>query len=398
MNFFAKQIKKLLDASEKHFEKGGKLQRYHPVYEATRTFFFIPGHTALSRPHVRDGLDLKRLMSFVILALLPHFFFGVYNAGYQANLGSGLPIDFIAVMTRGLVLVLPLVVVSYGVGLFWEGLFAMVRRHAISEGFLVTGLLYPLILPPTMPLWQAAIGITFGVVIGKEVFGGTGRNLVNPALTARAFVFFSYPLSMTGDSVWVAVSKGVGNVPDAVSGATALAVSAAVTNPSTVETHLTQAGFTFEKLFFGLYPGSIGETSALLCLIGAVFLCVTGIASYRIIVGGILGVLATGYLLNALAGPSSSPYMSLKPIYHLVMGGFAFGIAYMATDPVSGPGMNGSRWLYGFLIGMLTVIIRVFNPAYPDGVMLAILFMNLFAPLLDYIEIKTKLRKRIPNV
>ncbi len=398
MNPFARQMKRLLDSVEKHFEKGGRYHRYHPVYEATRTFFFIPGHTAPSRPHVRDSLDLKRLMSFVILALLPHFLFGSYNAGYQARLAEGLPLGAMQVMTRGLLLVLPLVVVSYAVGLFWEGIFAMIRRHPISEGFLVTGLLYPLILPPTVPLWQAAVGITFGVVIGKEVFGGTGRNLVNPALVSRAFLFFSYPLSMTGDSIWVAVRHGASNVPDAVTGATALAVSATVSGSASVEHQLAQAGFTFERLFFGLYPGSIGETSALLCLMGALFLCLTGIASYRIIVGGIAGVLGTGYLLNVLAGPASSPYLSLSPFYHLVMGGFAFGIAYMATDPVTGPGMNGSKWLYGFLIGVLTVVVRVFNPAYPDGVMLAILFMNLFAPLLDYLEIKIKLRKRIPNV
>ncbi len=398
MNLLAKQIQSMLDRVEKHFEKGGKFHRYYPVYEATRTFFFIPGHSTAGRPHVRDSLDLKRLMSFVILALVPHFLFGVYNAGYHARLASGLSTDFLPVAGKGLVLVLPLVVVSYAVGLFWEGLFAMIRRHNISEGFLVTGLLYPLVLPPTLPLWQAAIGISFGVVIGKEVFGGTGRNLVNPALTARAFVFFSYPLSISGDKVWVAVSEGAKRLPDAVSGATALAVSAAVTVPSSVESRLAEAGFTLEKLFFGLYPGSIGETSTLLCLIGGIFLCVAGIASYRIMIGGVLGVLGTGYLLNLLAGPGSSPYLSLDPVYHLVMGGFAFGIAYMATDPVTGPGMNGSRWLYGFLIGALTVIVRVFNPAYPDGVMLAILFMNLFAPLMDFVEIKIKLRKRIPNV
>ena len=393
-----KWIKNLLDASEKHFEKGGRFHTFYPVYEATRTLFFIPGHTTASKPHVRDGLDLKRLMSFVIIALLPHFFFGVYSSGYFSNMNAGQPLDFSSVVIRGLVIVMPLVVVSYGVGLFWEGLFAMVRRHNISEGFLVTGLLYPLILPPTLPLWQAALGISFGVIIGKEVFGGTGRNLVNPALTARAFLFFSYPLSMTGDSVWISVRKGVESLPDAISGATALGISAATAAPLTVEANLAKAGFTLKNLFLGFYPGCIGETSTLLCLVGAVFLCLTGVASYRIMVGGVAGVLATGFMLNLLAGPSSSPYFMLNPLYHLVMGGFAFGIAYMATDPVTGPGMNRSKWIYGFLIGALTVIIRVLNPAYPDGVMLAILFMNLFAPLLDYIEIKIKLGKRIQNV
>ncbi|MBU1170491.1 MAG: NADH:ubiquinone reductase (Na(+)-transporting) subunit B [Proteobacteria bacterium] len=393
-----KWLKDLFDSQKKHFEKGGKFERFYPLYEANRTLFFIPGHTAPSRPHVRDGLDLKRLMSFVIIALLPHFFFGVYNAGYFANLNSGLPLDLVSVMQRGFVIVLPLVIVSYGVGLFWEGLFSVIRKHAISEGFLVTGLLYPLILPPTLPLWQAAVGITFGVIIGKEVFGGTGKNLVNPALTARAFVFFAYPVTMSGDSVWIASKAGATHVADAVSGATALAVSAAAAGPAPVEQSLAKAGFTLKTLFWGMYPGCIGETSTFLCIIGALFLCLTGIASYRIIVGGIIGVLAMGLFLNFIAQPSSSPYMSLNPLYHLVMGGVAFGITYMATDPVTGPGMNRSKWIYGFFIGVLTVIIRIFNPAYPEGAMLAILFMNMFAPLFDYIEIKVKLKKRIPNV
>lgn len=393
-----KWIQKLLDAQQKHFERGGRLERFHPVYEATRTFFFIPGLTTKIRPHVRDGLDLKRLMSFVIIALIPHFFFGVYNAGYFSNLNSGMPLDFVSVMTRGLILAIPLVIVSYGVGLFWEGLFSIIRGHNISEGFLVTGLLYPLILPPSIPLWQAAVGITFGVIIGKEVFGGTGRNLLNPALTSRAFLFFCYPVAMSGDKVWIAQKAGTTPVADAVSGATALAISAASTGAVRVEDALAQAGLTFKTLFWGLHPGCLGETSAFLCLMGAIFLSVTGVANYRVIVGGVIGVLATGLLVNLIAGPDSSPSMHLNPFYHLVMGGVAFGIAYMATDPVTGPGMNRSRWIYGFLIGMLTVVIRIFNPAYPEGAMLAILFMNIFAPLLDYIEIKVKLRKRIPNV
>lgn len=393
-----KWIKTLLNSQKKHFEKGGRFQAFYPLYEATRTFFFIPGHTTPSRPHVRDGLDLKRLMSFVIIALLPHFFFGVYNAGYFSNQQSGLPLDFVSVMIRGSVLVLPLVIVSYGVGLFWETLFAVIRKHTISEGFLVTGLLYPLILPPTLPLWQAAVGITFGVIIGKEIFGGTGKNLVNPALTARAFLFFAYPITMSGDSVWIAAKAGAGKVADAVSGATALAVSAAATGSVPIEQTLAKAGFTFKTMFWGFHPGCIGETSAFLCIVGGVFLCLAGIANYRIIVGGVAGVLVMGLFLNLIARPSSPPFWMINPFYHLVMGGVAFGITYMATDPVTGPGMNRSKWIYGFCIGALTVIIRIFNPAFPEGAMLAILFMNIFAPLLDYIEIKVKLRKRIPNV
>lgn len=391
-------IKKLFDSQKHHFEKGGRLERFHPLYEANRTLFFIPGLTTESGPHVRDGLDVKRFMTFVIVALMPLFLFGVYNTGYYSQLASGDSVNFFPVITRGMIVVMPLLIVSYTVGLFWEGLFAVVRGHNISEGFLVTGLIFPLTLPPTVPLWQAAVGISFGVVIGKEIFGGSGRNLFNPALTARAFMFFAYPVSMSGDKVWVAVKSGAAAGVDAVSGATPLAVTMTVEKGKEITGALTEAGYTPFDLFFGFYPASIGETSAFLCLLGAVFLCMTGIANYRIIVGGVAGVLITGGLLNLFAGPEASPWLSLNPVYHLIMGGFAYGIAFMATDPVSAPGMNGSRWVYGFLIGALTVIVRVFNPAYAEGAMLAILFMNLFAPLLDYIELKVKLRKRIPNV
>lgn len=391
-------LKKLFDARKKDFEKGGKLEKFHPIYEANRTLFFIPGNTTKTGPHVRDGLDTKRFMSFVILALLPLFLFGVYNTGYYSNLSSGGPLDFYSVMFRGMVAVMPLMIVSYSVGLAWEGLFAIVRGHNISEGFLVTGLIFPLILPPTIPLWQAAVGISFGVVIGKEIFGGSGRNLFNPALTARAFMFFAYPVTMSGDKVWIAGGASVPAGVDAVSGATPLAVSMTTHSPDTITAALDKAGYSLSDLFFGFYPGCIGETSTLLCIIGGLFLCITGIANYRIIAGGIIGVVTAALLLNTFAKTGSSPWLSLSPVYHLLMGGFAFGIAFMATDPVSAPGINESRWFYGFSIGALTVIMRVFNPAYAEGTMLAILFMNLFAPLLDYIAMKTKLRKRIPNV
>lgn len=391
-------LKKLFDARKKDFEKGGKLEKFHPIYEANRTLFFIPGNTTKTGPHVRDGLDTKRFMSFVILALLPLFLFGVYNTGYYSNLSSGGPLDFYSVMFRGMVAVMPLMIVSYSVGLAWEGLFAIVRGHNISEGFLVTGLIFPLILPPTIPLWQAAVGISFGVVIGKEIFGGSGRNLFNPALTARAFMFFAYPVTMSGDKVWIAGGTSVPAGVDAVSGATPLAVSMTTHSPDTITAALDKAGYSLSDLFFGFYPGCIGETSTLLCIIGGLFLCITGIANYRIIAGGIIGVVTAALLLNTFAKTGSSPWLSLSPVYHLLMGGFAFGIAFMATDPVSAPGINESRWFYGFSIGALTVIMRVFNPAYAEGTMLAILFMNLFAPLLDYIAMKTKLRKRIPNV
>ena len=307
-------------------------------------------------------------------------------------------LDFSTVFFQGALIVLPLVMVSYAVGFFWEILFASLRKHPISEGFLVTGLLFPLTLPPSVPLWQAAVGISFGVVIGKEVFGGTGRNIFNPALTGRAFLFFAYPTKMSGDSVWVAAGSFAKEAVDAVSSATPLAFSNLAVAGDNIESVLEKAGFTVTKLFLGGYPGSIGGTSALCCLVGAIILVLAGVASYRIIAGGILGVYITGLVLNLFAGPQANPWMALPPFYHLIMGGFAFGIAYMATDPVSAPGMDHVKWIYGFAIGTLTVLIRVFNPAYPEGVMMAILFMNLFSPLLDHIEIKFKLKNRILNV
>jgi Na+-transporting NADH:ubiquinone oxidoreductase subunit B len=393
-----KFIKNIFDSQRKHFDKGGKWEKFYPVFEATETFFFIPDHVTHKGPHVRDSLDVKRFMSFVILALIPPLFFGIYNAGYQSCVVSGHTPDFITAFSNGLFIVLPLIVVSYGVGFFWEFLFAIVRKHSISEGLLVTGLLFPLTLPPTIPLWQAAVGISFGVVIGKEIFGGTGRNFLNPALTGRAFIFFAYPAQMSGDTVWTVMCTLKDNAVDTFSGATPLAISTLTETYGKVEVALEKAGFTFTKLLLGTHPGSIGETSALLCFIGAVILIAVGIASYRIIIGGVLGVLVTGFLLNLVASDTSLPWLSMNPFYHLVMGGFAFGITYMATDPVSAPGMQTARWIYGFAIGALTVLIRVFNPAYPEGVMLSILFMNVFAPLLDHFEIKAKLRKRIANV
>ncbi|QTA89865.1 NADH:ubiquinone reductase (Na(+)-transporting) subunit B [Desulfonema magnum] len=393
-----KIIKNIFDSQRKHFDKRGKWEKFYPVFEATETFFFIPDHVTQKGPHVRDSLDVKRFMSFVILALMPPLFFGIYNTGYQSNLVSGLPLDFFTVFSKGLSIVLPLIIVSYAVGFFWEFLFAIIRKHPISEGLLVTGLLFPLTLPPTIPLWQAAAGISFGVVIGKEIFGGTGRNFLNPALTGRAFIFFAYPGKMSGDSVWTVMSSVKTSAVDTFSGATPLAIASITETYGNIEASLSKAGFTFSTLFWGNHTGSIGETSSFLCLIGAMILIVVGVASYKIIIGGVLGALITGGLLNLIATEASMPWLSLNPFYHLVMGGFAFGIAYMATDPVSAPGMETAKWVYGFAIGALTILIRVFNPAYPEGVMLSILFMNLFAPLLDHFEIKVRLRRRIANV
>lgn len=388
-----KLIKNIFDSNRKHFEENGKLHKFETLFEAFETIFFIPDETTTCAPHIKDSLDLKRFMTIVIIAILPCMFWGIYNSGRIALLNSGLTPSIIDSMIKGTIMFTPLLIVSYGVGLLWEGLFSVIRGHNVSEGFLVSGLLYPLILPPTMPLWQAAVGISFGVVIGKEIFGGTGRNILNPALTARAFLFFAYPGSMSGDSVWIG-----GSAPDGVSGATALAISSAAENGSDIVVNLNNSGLDFMSLFIGLTPGSIGETSALMCIIGAIIITITGVASFRTILGGVIGVVATGFLLNLLSGLGSNPYLSINPFYHLVMGGFAFGIVFMATDPVSSPGMKNMRWIYGFLIGMLTVLIRVFNPAYPEGAMLAILFMNLFAPLLDHFAIKLRIKKRIINV
>jgi Na+-transporting NADH:ubiquinone oxidoreductase subunit B len=396
-----KALKRLFNSTRPHFEAGGRLEKLHPLFDAIETVAFAPALTTTADAHVRDSLDLKRYMTFVIIALMPPFFYGIYNTGYQSHLASGLSLEFVPVMMRGAWVVLPMLMVSYAVGLFWEVLFASIRKHNISEGFLVTGLLFPMTLPPTTPLWQVAVGISFGVVIGKEIFGGTGRNILNPALTARAFIFFAYPANMSGDRVWTLVQQSGQQAVDAVTAATPLALLPLATTGEAASRILGDAGYTFQRLFIGNIPGSVCETSALMCLVGAVFLVLTGVGNYRNMLGGILGVLAVaypGYLINLSSGGEAARLFSVHPAWHLVMGSFAFGIVYMATDPVSGPGMNLSRWIYGFAIGALTVMIRVFNPAYPEGVMLAILFMNLFAPLMDHFVIKVRLRKRVPNV
>lgn len=385
-----KFLRNLFDNQASLFRPDGRFGKFSALFTATRTFFFFPSGTIRQAPHIRDSLDLKRFMSIVILALVPVTVFGMVNAGYQVQSAAGQAHDLINAFGTGASLVVPIILVSYGVGFFWEILFATVRKHEITEGLLVSGLLFPLTLPPTIPLWQVAAGMSFGIVIGKEVFGGTGRNILNPALTARAFVFFSYPMSMSGTSVWVALPKTV----DAVSQATPLSLAG---DAGSINQVLLTAGYTLKKLFFGLYPGSIGETSTLLCLAGAAFLIVTGVASYRIIIGGIMGLLLTSLVFNLLPGPENT-WFSAHPLNHLCSGGFALGISFMATDPVSAPGTESGRWIYGFLIGFLTVLIRAVNPAFVEGVMLSILFMNIFAPLIDHITVKLATRKRIPNV
>lgn len=389
-------LKRFFDTHRKRFLKGGRLQKYYPFFESIESIFFAPAETTETGPYIRDNLDVKRYMLLVIIALLPHLFFGIYNAGYQSHLASGLSLSFFAVVLKGFWIVMPLVIVSYTVGFFWEIVFAVVRKHQISEGLFVSAMLFPLILPPTLPLWQAALGISFGIVVGKEIFGGTGRNFLNPALTGRAFLYFAYPAQNSGD-VWTVISGSAAAAVDTFTGATPLAISAATESGSVLQA-LAQKGYSLSKLFFGLYPDSIGASSTLLCVIGAAFLIFLGIASYRIILGDIIGVLGMGFLLNAVATESSLPYLSLNPFYHLLMGGTAFGIAYMTTDPVSAPDMKAAKWIYGVAIGALTVLIRVFNPAFPEGIMLAILFMNIFAPLLDHIVVRIRLRRRVPNV
>ncbi|RJQ61609.1 MAG: NADH:ubiquinone reductase (Na(+)-transporting) subunit B [Desulfobacteraceae bacterium] len=389
-------LKLFFDSQRRHFEAGGRLQKLYPLYESIETIFFAPVDITQTGPYVRDNLDVKRYMMLVIVALIPNLLFGIYNAGYQSHLASGSSLGFLPVVIKGLWIVVPLVIISYAVGFFWEILFAVVRKHEISEGLFVSAMLFPLILPPTLPWWQAALGISFGIVVGKEIFGGTGRNFLNPALTGRVFLYFAYPAQNSGD-VWTVINGAKAAAVDVLSGATPLVIAAA-TETGTVEQALLEKGYSASRLFFGLYPDSIGASSALLCMLGAVFLIIVGVASYRIIVADIIGVLGTAWLLNLLASDASMPYLSLNPFYHLLMGGTAFGIAYMTTDPVTAPDMEAARWVYGIAIGALTVVIRVFNPAFPEGIMLSILFMNIFAPLLDYLVIRVHMRRRVPNV
>lgn len=391
-------VERFFEKTRPYFESGGRYRRWYPLYEAIETIFLSPGTVTVNSPHVRDSLDVKRFMTIVIMTLIPLLLFGIYNSGYQSRLAAGLHLDFFSVFLSGMWIVLPLVLVSYGVGFAWEILFAVVRKHPISEGLFVTAMLFPLTLPPTIPLWQAALGISFGIVIGKEIFGGTGRNFLNPALTGRAFLFFAYPAQMSGDRVWIAVKGATEGAVDAISSATPLAIAALSESSIRVEQTLIDAGYSFSRLFFGLYPDSIGASSVLLCAVAAVILVALGIANYRIIAGDILGVLAVGFFLNLLAGTSTSPYLALNPFYHLVIGGTAFGFTFMSTDPVSAPDMNAAKWVYGFAIGSLTVLIRVFNPAFPEGVMLAILFMNVLAPMIDHLVLRFHLGKRIANV
>lgn len=376
-------LRKKIDKIKPHFMEGGRFGKLRSVFEGFESFLYVPDKVTVKGAHVRDSIDLKRTMSVVIIALLPALLFGAYNVGLQHFRSIGADAGTIQMFWFGFLKVLPLIVVSYTVGLGIEFIAAQIRGHEINEGFLVTGILIPLIMPIDIPLWMLALATAFAVIIGKEVFGGTGMNIFNPALVARAFLFFSYPAWMTGEKVWTeGLTKGQ-NIVDGFSGATPLAQLAAGETTKIP---------SFMQMFIGTIPGSIGETSALAILIGAIILIITGIASWKIIVSVFAGGLGMGLLLNAFA---VNPYMELPAYYHLVMGGFAFGAVFMATDPVSGSQTERGKWIYGFMIGVLSILIRVINPAYPEGVMLAILLMNMFAPLIDYYVIQSAINKRI---
>lgn len=376
-------LRKKLDKLKPKFTKGGKYAKLQSVFEGFESFMFVPDKVTFKGSHIRDSIDMKRTMTVVIIALVPALLFGSYNTGLQHFRSIGVDPALFQAFWFGFLRILPLIIVSYVVGLGVEFIAAQIRGHEINEGYLVTGLLIPLIMPIDVPLWMLALAVAFSVILGKEVFGGTGMNIFNPALLARAFLFFSYPKWMTGDAVWTQGLTAGKNVIDGFSGATPLSLCAAgeVTKlPS------------FMQMFLGTIPGSVGETSTIAILIGAAILIITGIGSWKIMVSVFAGGLVMGLLLNLV---SSNTYMELPFYYHFVMGGFAFGAVFMATDPVTGSQTEKGKWIYGFLIGVLSLLIRVVNPAYPEGVMLAILLMNVFAPLIDYFVIQSNIKKRL---
>ena len=378
-------LKGLLERVEPLFEKGGKLERLYPAYDAFATLAFVLPNRTRAGAHIRDDFDSKRMMVTVIFALIPPTLVGIFNLGYQRLLAAGLEITFLSAVVQGLIRFLPILIITYAVGLGWEFLFAVVRRHEVSEGFLVSGFLIALIVPPTIPWWQLAIATSFGVVIGKEIFGGTGMNIFNPALVVRAFLFFAYPAQISGDRVWVAL--------DGFSSATPLAVVAEGAEVPIVDA-LAAQGVTWWNSFIGLIPGSIGETSTLAILLGIGLLLITGVGSWRIMLSMLIGGVVMGAILQ-LAAPHPGHFMALPVHYHLTLGGFAFGLAYMATDPVSAAATDTGKWIYGFLVGVLSILVRLLNPAFPEGVMLAILFMNMFAPLIDHFVVRGNIKQRL---
>ncbi len=378
-----KALRNYLDKIKPQFEKGGRFEKLQSTFDAFETFLFVPDKTTRSGSHIRDAIDLKRTMSIVIIAMIPALLFGIWNTGYQHFLSLGQQADFMQIVGYGLLKVLPIIVVSYAAGLGVEFIFAQYRGHEVNEGYLVSGMLIPLVMPVDIPLWMVAVASIFAVVIGKETFGGTGMNIFNPALLARAFIFFAYPAKITGDTIWTGgLTKGEG-VVDGFSGATPLGNAAAGAMDKIPSMY---------DLFFGFIPGSIGETSKIAIILGAIILIVTGIGSWRIILSGILGGVSMTLIFNAFA---VNDYMTLSPLTQIMMGSFLFGMVFMATDPVTASQTNRGKWIYGFLAGFFAIMIRVFNPAYPEGTMLAILLMNAFAPLIDYYVVEANINKRL---
>lgn len=378
-----KLFKNILESVKPHFVEGGKLEKMYPAYDAFETFLFVPDHTTHAGSHIRDAIDLKRTMITVVLALMPALFFGMWNVGQLHFTAIGESFTLMSAFTFGALKMLPLIIVSYAVGLGIEFAFAISRGHSVNEGYLVTGMLIPMVMPIDVPLWMLAVSVVFAVIIGKEVFGGTGMNILNPALTARAFLFFAYPSFMSGDKVWVNTDGGA---VDGFSGATPLADLAA-NNPLDMS--------LIGSFFNGTIAGSVGETSFVAIMIGAVILLVTGIASWRTMISVFAGGFVMGLLFNLWG---ANEFMNIPSYVHLLLGGFAFGAVFMATDPVTAAQTNTAKYIVGFLIGVLAILIRVFNPAYPEGMMLAILFMNVFAPLVDHYVVSANIKRRLKRV
>ncbi len=398
MNF----LRNILKQSGKLFEEGKPLSWAYPVWEATDTILFSTDKQTSSGPHIRDNMDIKRVMFSVVIALIPCYLFGAYNIGYLNALALEVSRSMIENFIFGMSYVLPILIVTFVSGAICELSFAIIRKHEVNEGFLVTCALIPLTMPPDVPLWQVFIGTAFGIIIGKEIFGGVGTNIFNPALTARAFMYFAFPTKMSGDKIWAIQ-------PDGYTGATALAIPA---NPTEADiANLSSNGlditafnlldqstpfdFSLWNMFWGLIPGSIGETNKLIILIGAAFLIYIGIASWRTMLASVIGLVFTASIFNLLSGYSTNAMLTITPLEHLLIGSFLFGVVFMATEPVTSAHTEKGKWIYGFMIGVLTVIIRSINPAYPEGVMLAILIMNMFGPLIDYYVVKSNINMRI---
>ncbi|MGB0199510.1 MAG: NADH:ubiquinone reductase (Na(+)-transporting) subunit B [Flavobacteriaceae bacterium] len=372
-----KIIREKLDQIKKPFAKGSKWERFAPAVNAFDTFLFVPNHTTHKGAHIRDAVDLKRTMVTVIIALVPALLYGIYNTGYQYFIQTGEAFTFFDAFLHGAIKILPMIAVSYGVGLAIEFAFAVYRGHEVNEGYLVTGLLIPMIMPVDIPLWMVGLSVAFAVLIAKEAFGGTGMNILNPALTARAFAFFAYPTYMSGNKVWVSEASNV----DGISGETILGSLASG----------AEVNYSMFEMFSGAIPGSIAETSTLWVLVGAAILIFTGVGSWRIMLGSVLGAAGMGFLFNLWG---ANALMDFSWLNHLIVGGFAFGVVFMATDPVSAAQTLKGKWIYGILVGVLCILIRVFNPAYPEGVMLAILLMNVFAPTIDHYVIEANINRR----